>query len=64
MVNNISYIHEPGTEAILATIDRTYADVIDVKLPCGYRQKFWVDFTDQQAYKQLLKMKEEGIESI
>lgn len=63
-VNNTTYIYEPGTENVLATIDRTYADTIDVKLSCGYRQKFWVDFTDQQAYEQILKMKKEGIESI
>ena len=60
--DNISYIYEQGTKNILATIDRTCADTIDVKLLCGYRQRFWVDFTDEKAYEQTLKMKKEGIE--
>lgn len=43
------------------TVDRTYANTIDVILPCGYRQKFWVDLTDQQAIERAQQMKDKGI---
>lgn len=60
---NTYHLFEGETTKVKATIDRTFADTIDVKLPCGYRQRFWVDFTDAQAYEQLIKMKAEGITS-
>jgi hypothetical protein len=43
------------------TVDRTFADTIDVVLNDGYRQKFWVDLTDTEAIERCLKMRSEGI---
>lgn len=49
---------------VVATIDRTFVDDIAVKLPCGYFQRFWADFTDEQAVIEILKMKEKKIISL
>ncbi len=49
---------------VIAMIDRTFADDIAVKLPCGYYQRFWADYTDKQAVKVIRKMKRDGIKSI
>lgn len=44
-------------------IDRTFSDEIAVRLPCGYFQRFWYDYTDSEAYEAILKMKEENFPS-
>ncbi len=48
---------------VVAEIDKTYADEISVKLPCGYHQRFWMDYSDEEAVKVCEKMKADGIES-
>lgn len=47
----------------VCTIDRSYADTIGVVLPCGYKQRFWMEFTDNQAIEQCKLMKRLGIET-
>ncbi len=49
---------------VIAMINRTFADAISVKLPCGYHQRFWADYTDEKAVNTIIKMKEEGITSL
>jgi len=48
---------------LIAEIDRTYADDISVRLPCGYLQRFWVDITDTEAIARCEEMKRLKIES-
>lgn len=47
----------------MENIDRTFADAIKVTLPNGYKQKFWVDLTDQEAIKKCEFMQEIGVSS-
>jgi len=44
-------------------IDRTFSDDIAVKLPCGYLQRFWANYSDEKALEVTNQMKSEGIES-
>ena len=45
-------------------VDRTFADEIYVKLPCGYSQRFWTDGSDESKVLTTEHMKAFGIESI
>lgn len=46
---------------VVCKVDRSYEELIRVELPCGYYVDFWVDITDEEAYKRTLKIKELGI---
>ena len=59
----INYYDFKIDNKIVASIDRSYADAIYVELPCGYSQRFWADFTDEQAVDQTKLMKKKKIKS-
>ncbi len=44
-------------------IDKTFSDEISVKLPCGYKQRFWRDGSDEAKILTTEYMKAVGIDS-
>jgi len=50
-------------DEIRGYVDRTFADDISVKLPCGYKQRFWIDGSDESKILVTEYMKSCGIKS-
>ena len=48
---------------IIGFINRMFTDDVSVKLVCGYKQRFWIDITDEDAISRCHKMKQLKINS-